>query len=311
MRTFAAMRRTLHRWNDRVDEALELERTPDVGGKCALWTGRIRGKAGRGPAHSPAMDWTLAYALIGALAVGATLGLMGSGGSILTVPILTYVVGQSEKVAIAGSLAIVGGISIVAAVPYERRGLVDWRSVAWFGLPGMAGAWLGAALSKGVDGSVQLLAFAALMVVAAALMLRQAPQAEPAAARSMRPVLKIAAEGLVVGVVTGFVGVGGGFLIVPALVLLGGLPMNRAVGTSLLVIAVKSFAGFAKYLQVLEELDLHLDWQVVGLFVAAGIAGSFGGAALSSRIPQAALRRGFGLFLLVVAAWVVAQNWPS
>ena len=254
---------------------------------------------------------TLILALLGALAVGLTLGLMGSGGSILTVPVLTYVVGQDDKVAIAGSLGIVGAISLVAAVPYARRGLVDWRSVVWFGLPGMAGAWIGAALSKHVAGSVQLLAFALLMVVAATLMLRKAPQAGAAEGRPRRSVLKIGAEGLVVGVITGFVGVGGGFLIVPALVLLGGLPMNIAVGTSLLVIAAKSFAGFAKYLDVLEAQHLQLDWQVMGLFAAAGIAGSFGGAALSSRIPQAALRRGFGLFLLVVAAWILARNWPS
>ena len=253
---------------------------------------------------------TLIMALLGALAVGLTLGLMGSGGSILTVPVLTYIVGQQDKVAIAGSLGIVGAISLVAAVPYAVRGLVDWRSVLWFGLPGMVGAWLGAALSKGVDGSVQLLAFAALMVVAAVLMLRKAPT-EAGATRPRRSVVKIGVEGLVVGVVTGFVGVGGGFLIVPALVLLGGLPMNIAVGTSLLVIAAKSFVGFAKYLDVLEAQNLQLDWQIMGLFVTAGIAGSFGGAALASRIPQAALRRGFGVFLLLVAAWIVTQNWPS
>ena len=90
---------------------------------------------------------TLIVALVGALLVGLVLGLMGSGGSILTVPVLTYLVGQHEKVAIAGSLAIVGGISLVASLPYARRALVDWRSVLWFGLPGMAGAWIGAALS--------------------------------------------------------------------------------------------------------------------------------------------------------------------
>jgi len=249
---------------------------------------------------------TLTVALVGALLVGLVLGLMGSGGSILTVPVLTYLVGQHEKVAIAGSLAIVGGISLVASLPYARRALVDWRSVIWFGLPGMAGAWIGAALSKHVSGAVQLGAFAALMLVAGVLMLRSAPT-EARQGAVARSVIKIGAEGLVVGIVTGFVGVGGGFLIVPALVLLGGLPMNHAVGTSLVIIAAKSWAGFAKYVQVLDELHLELDWQVIGLFVSAGIAGSFGGAALSSRVPQVALKKIFAVFLFVVAGYIVLQ----
>jgi uncharacterized membrane protein YfcA len=157
-----------------------------------------------------------------------------------------------------------------------------------------------------VSGAVQLGAFAALMLVAGVLMLRSAPT-EARQGAVARSVIKIGAEGLVVGIVTGFVGVGGGFLIVPALVLLGGLPMNHAVGTSLVIIAAKSWAGFAKYVQVLDELHLELDWQVIGLFVSAGIAGSFGGAALSSRVPQVALKKIFAVFLFVVAGYIVLQ----
>jgi hypothetical protein len=248
----------------------------------------------------------LILALLGAAVVGLSLGLMGSGGSILAVPVLVYLVGQDEKVAIAGSMGIVASISAIAAIPYARRGLVAWRSVLWFGLPGMAGAWIGAAASKHVAGAVQLSVFAALMLVAAYMMLRPAREATQAASRAAGLVV---VDGLVVGAVTGFVGVGGGFLIVPALVLLGGLEMRNAVATSLVVIALKSAVGFAKHLEVIDSLGLALDWQVIGLFVAAGVAGSHGGSILAARIPQAALKRAFGVFLLVMGAAIVAQNW--
>ncbi len=247
------------------------------------------------------------WALVGAVAIGLSLGLMGSGGSIITVPVLTYLVGQDEKVAIAGSLAIVGTISLVASLPYARRGLVDGRSVLWFGVPGMAGAWLGAWLSRFVSGGVQLTVFAGLMLVAAFFMWRPL-RGEGGAAAPRRAVAKIAAEGVAVGAVTGFVGVGGGFLIIPALVLLGGLPMHRAVGTSLAIIALKSYTGFSKYLDVLGELGLALDWQVLGTFSLLGVAGSFAGNAVGARLPQRALRRAFACFLFVVGAFIVTRG---
>lgn len=251
----------------------------------------------------------MVWALLGALLIGVSLGLMGSGGSILTVPVLAYLVGQDEKVAIAGSLGIVGGISLVAGIPYARQRLVDWRSVSWFGVPGMGGAYLGAWLSQFVSGTVQISVFAGLMLVAALLMLR--PMKEASTPTAPRSRWKIVLEGLVVGTVTGFVGVGGGFLIVPALVLLGGLSMHRAVGTSLCIIALKSFTGFAKYLDVLDAAGLRLDWQVLGVFVVVGVAGSFLGKAANSRLPQALLRRAFAAFLVVVGGYIVFQNLPQ
>lgn len=249
----------------------------------------------------------MVWALLGAVLIGLSLGLMGSGGSILTVPVLTYLVGQHEKVAIAGSLGIVGAISLVAALPYARRRLVDFRSVLFFGLPGMAGAYLGAFLSQFVPGTAQLVVFALLMLVAGFMMLRPlAPAgAAPAAPRALH---KIVLDGLVVGTVTGFVGVGGGFLIVPALVLLGGLPMHRAVGTSLLIISLKSMTGFWKYLDVLAGLELHLDWNILGVFAAIGIVGSFAGNALGTRLPQQVLRRAFAVFLFAVGALIVVKS---
>jgi len=250
------------------------------------------------------------WALLGALAVGLSLGLMGSGGSILTVPVLTYVVGQDEKVAIAGSLGIVGTISLVAAVPYALRRQLDSRSVLYFGLPGMLGAYSGAHASQYVTGAVQLAVFALLMLFAGVLMLRPQPAPDPTAAGT-RPAFKIVLEGLVVGAVTGFVGVGGGFLIVPALVLLGGLSMHRAVGTSLVIIALKSFVGFWKYAHVLRAADLALDPMILTTFSALGIAGSLAGRRVGTWLPQHVLRRVFAVFLFVVGAFVVLKSWPE
>ncbi len=245
--------------------------------------------------------------LLGALLVGLTLGLLGSGGSILTVPVLTLVIGQHEKVAIASSLAIVGGIAAVAAVRAWREGRVDGRSVLWFGLPGMVGSYGGAWMGGLVDGEVQLLAFAVLLLVAARSMLRP-PAAAAAVGQGTRPVVRIVADGLVVGAITGFVGVGGGFLIVPALGLLGGLPMATAVGTSLAIITLKSAAGFLKSAAVLEGLGLSLDWTVIGLFVAVGIAGTVAGQRLGRGLPEVRLRQAFAGLLVVVGTFTLVQG---
>ncbi len=242
---------------------------------------------------------------LGALAIGLSLGLLGSGGSILTVPVLIFLVGESEKVAIAESLAIVGGIALIGALPFALRRLVDWRSVAFFGVPGMAGAYLGAALSRYVSGPFQLAVFAVIMLVAAGLMFR--PPARPRASDDgrQRAPWKIGIEGLLVGVLTGFVGVGGGFLIVPALVLLGGLSMHLAIGTSLVIIALKSFTGFAKYLDVLASMGLAVNWQLIGMFVVIGAFGTLLGNWLGGRVPQQRLREAFAAFLVVMGVFVL------
>ena len=250
------------------------------------------------------------WALLGAVAIGLVLGLLGSGGSILTVPVLVYLAGQPDKVAIAESLAIVGAIAAVGAVPYARQRLVDWHSVLYFGVPGIAGTYGGAALSEWVPGAVQLALFAVVMILAAGLMLRGGQDAG-AAPRARQPLWLIAVEGLAVGVLTGLVGVGGGFLIVPALVLLGGLPMRLAVGTSLLIVAAKSAAGFVKYTDVLAQAGQHVDGSLIGLFAAIGIAGSFAGNALSQRVPQAQLRRAFAGFLVVMGAFILYREAPA
>ncbi|GAB5550132.1 MAG: hypothetical protein SangKO_098920 [Sandaracinaceae bacterium] len=253
------------------------------------------------------------YALLGAVAIGLVLGLLGSGGSILTVPVLVYLAGQPDKVAIAESLAIVGAIAAVGAVPYARQKLVDWHSVLYFGVPGIVGTYGGAALAKWIPGAVQLALFAVVMILAAGLMFRgrKGMEETDGAPRDRQPLWLIAIEGLLVGVLTGLVGVGGGFLIVPALVLLGGLSMRLAVGTSLLIIAAKSAAGFFKYTEVLAETGQHVDWQLIGLFAVIGIAGSFVGNALSQRVPQAQLKRGFAVFLVIMGGFILFREGPK
>lgn len=247
-------------------------------------------------------------AWIGALAIGLSLGLLGSGGSIITVPVLVYLVGQPEKIAIAGSLGVVGAIALVGALQNAARGRVDWRSVAWFGLPGMVGTYAGAWLSGYVHGAVQLTVFALVMLAAAVMMFRRA-RYEPAAG-SRRPLAKVVADGLAVGALTGFVGVGGGFLILPALVLLGGLGMHIAIGTSLAIIALNAFTGFAKHLHLLSLQGVSLDWKVLGTIALIGAAGSVAGSHFATRIPQAALRRVFAVFLVAMALFILYESGP-
>lgn len=247
------------------------------------------------------------FAWIGAALIGLSLGLLGSGGSILTVPVLVYLVGEPEKLAIAESLAIVGGISLIGAIPYALKRQIDWRSVLWFGIPGVVGTFLGAALSVYLSGVVQLLLFAVVMLLAAIMMFR--PQRGEVQAAHPRSPLKIGLEGLGVGVLTGLVGVGGGFLIIPALVLLGGLPMGLAVGTSLTIITLNSATGFFKHLNTLEGPGLH--WNLILMFTVIGILGSFLGARLGKKVSNESLKRGFAGFLVVMGLYVLATNVPK
>jgi len=252
-------------------------------------------------------------AIPGAIAIGISLGLLGSGGSILTVPVLVYLIGQDEKVAIAGSLFIVGSIALAGSLQFLHAGLIHWRSVLVFGLPGMAGTWFGAFVAGWVPGITQLALFAVVMLIASWLMLRP-PDLEGTGTgtdAAPRAVWKVAVDGLIVGVITGLVGVGGGFLIVPALVLLGGLTMRQAVATSLVVIALKSFSGFYKYLDVLAQQNLELDWRTLILVTGLGVAGSFAGSHFAKRVPQDKLKTGFGYFLIVMGVYILIRSVPT
>jgi len=245
---------------------------------------------------------------VGAVLVGLSLGLLGSGGSILTVPVLVYVLGMEEKTAIASSLAIVGSVALAGALLAALRRRVDLRSVLLFGLPGMAGTAAGAQLARHVSGTFQLVVFAGFMLGAAILMLRGRPPAEREAPRHA---VRLALDGVLVGAVTGFVGIGGGFLIVPALVIVGGLSMSLAVGTSLWIIAINAFTGFVRYRPVLESLGLHLDVTLLLPFIAVGAASSLAGNHFGARLPQARLRRIFGAALVLLGIYVMARSLPA
>lgn len=254
--------------------------------------------------------------ILGALTIGLTLGLLGSGGSILTVPVLVYLVGHSGKPAVAESLAIVGAISTIGAWRFQRQGQVDWWNVALFGVPATAGTYLGAAAGQYVADAWQLILNAMFMMLAAVLMYRNGCQPEkPTATVTATPRRQayywIVLEGLVVGAITGLVGVGGGSLIIPALVLLGGLPMRLAVGTSLVIIAIKSYVGFFKYHHELDPLTQAIDWTTIGSFAAVGIVGTLIGEALSQRLPQNFLKRAFAIMLIPMSIFVLAQEIPK
>ncbi len=241
--------------------------------------------------------------------------MLGSGGSILTVPVLVYLFGQDEKQAIAGSLLVVGLIALSGAIPQARGRRVDWAAVGWFGLPGVASASLGTFAGTLVGNGVQMLVFSLTMLAASVMLLRPAPppadqeHAQPAP-RSAATLARLVAGGIAVGVLTGFVGVGGGFLIVPALVLILRRPIGIAVGTSLVIITLNAASGFAANLPRILAGDLALDPLVLGTVTALGIAGSLAGGRLGAHIPPQQLRRGFGLLLLPLAALVLWSNLP-
>jgi uncharacterized membrane protein YfcA len=242
----------------------------------------------------------LALGLALAAVIGLSLGLLGGGGSILTVPVLVYVLGYAAKPAIAMSLPIVGVTSLIGAALHWRRGNVRVGMACTFGLFAMVGAFVGAKLSILLSGGAQLALLAIVMSAAAASMLRT--QHDLGSTASWRPVLLIAVA-LGVGVLTGLVGIGGGFLVVPALVLLARVPMRQAVGTSLLVIAMNAASGFAGYVG-----SVKVDWTFLTEFTAAAVAGAFAGTSLIARVPQPALKRGFAVFLMAVGGFVLYMN---
>ncbi len=247
----------------------------------------------------------VALTLVLAGLVGVSLGPLGGGGSILTVPLLVYVTGLDAKEAIAASLVVVGATSAVGALGHARRGRVRWRTGLLFGAAGLTGAFLGGLLGGHLPGNILLGAFALMMVATSLAMLRGRGSDAPVQHGDL-PVGRVLVDGIVVGLVTGLVGAGGGFLVVPALALLGGMPMGAAVGTSLVVIAMKSLGGVAGYLS-----SVTLDWGLVAAVTAAAMAGSLVGGRLAGRVPEDALRRVFAWFVLVMGGVVLSQQLPG
>lgn len=237
-------------------------------------------------------------------AIGLTLGLLGGGGSILTVPALVYLVGQSPQTAVTASLIIVGANSMLGAYFHRAQGTLNWRVALTFGGVGMIAAYWSAGLSHFFSSTVLLILFALLMIAVGALMILRKTPTEDTAKTHSWPAILLGGAG--VGMLTGFLGVGGGFLIVPALVMLVGLPMRQAVGTSLVIIAMNSLAGVLGHLG-----QTAIDYVTIALFVAAGLGGTFLGTALTKIIRAEQLRQLFAGFVILLALFLLYDNLPK
>jgi hypothetical protein len=247
-------------------------------------------------------DLDVILAIVLSLPIGISLGLLGGGGSILTVPVLIYALGVEEKSAIATSLLVVGVTSAFAAISHARNGNVVWRVSLVFAAAGMVGAFLGGFVAKFIPAAILLTLFAVIMFGTSFAMWRGRKNTTHSKDVPL-PIPKILVEGLIVGLVTGLVGAGGGFLVVPALALLGGLPMHQAVGSSLVVIALKSFAGYAGYAS-----HTTTDWKLTAIVASAAVVGSLFGGLISKKIPQEMLRRGFAIFVFVMAIFLFGKQ---
>lgn len=244
-------------------------------------------------------------AIVPGVLIGTALGLLGGGGSVLTVPIFVYVLGFDPKAAIAMSLAVVGTASVVGTVAHWRAGRVNLRIGALFGAVAMLGTLGGARLGLFLAGTTQLLLFGVVMLAAAGIMLRggTAHASEKSGDAGLgRTVAPLVMGGLFVGLLTGVVGVGGGFLIVPALLFIR-VPLPEAIGTSLLIIAANCAIGVWSYLGQVE-----IAWTAVALVTASMVPGIAFGTYLHRFVPQRLLRGGFAVFLAVMAAFILYQN---
>ena len=253
-------------------------------------------------------------AILAGAITGIVLGLFGSGGSSIAMPALMYLLDVEAKSAIAMSMGIVAVTATVSGWDNWRRGNVDLKVAAMFGFFGVIGTYGGARLGVYTPVQVQLTLFALVMYAAAWKMLQIKKQPVSQLAMAGGPPLPedevisahmghIAAHGVGVGVLTGLVGVGGGFLIVPALVLLSGIPMKLAIGTSLVIVAAKSYSGFAGYVGA-----VPVDWTTMALFTTVTVAGSFVGTRIAHRFSQATLKRSFGIFLVFVASYILLKT---
>lgn len=253
----------------------------------------------------------LILVILAGAATGIVLGLFGSGGSIIAMPALMYLLGVEAKSAIAMSLGIVAVTATISAWDHWRHRNVDLRVALVFGFFGVVGTFAGAKVGVATPVVVQLVLFALVMYAAAWKMLKPALVPQLSAAGGLPPPERnvevrmghIAAHGIGVGALTGVVGVGGGFLIVPALALLSGLRMKLAIGTSLAIVAAKSYAGFFGYLGA-----VAIDWTTMIAFTGVTIAGSFAGTRLAHRFSPEMLKRGFGGFLVLVATYILLKS---
>ena len=237
------------------------------------------------------------------LAIGLLLGLLGGGGSILAVPALVYVLGQDVRSATTTSLLVVGATALAGVLAHARGRHVAWHCALAFGAIGGVGALAGTALNRNLDEHLILVLFALVLLAAAWAMLRQRPPVQARAQRGWMTVFPIA---LGVGVLTGFFGVGGGFLIVPALVVLLGMPMELAVGTSLLVIALTSALALSAHLA-----SGAIQWPIAVAMTGSAIVGALAGSTVGGRVAQERLRQGFAGLIVAIGAVLLAKNAPA
>lgn len=259
------------------------------------------------------MDILYIFGYISALIIGISLGLIGGGGSILAVPVLAYLFSINEKAATAYSLFIVGASALLGGWKQHLKGLVDWKTAMVFGIPAIIGVtvvrhFVVPAMPnilfelEGFEFTRRMAMFglfAVLMVPAAYSMLKKQQLKEVVGEVDYNYTL-ILAEGLIVGGITGMIGAGGGFLIIPALVILANVEMKVAIGTSLIIIAIKSLMGFF----LGDALTMDIDWVFLGLFTGLSFVGIFIGSYLSNFIDGNKLKKGFGYFILVMAAFI-------
>jgi len=250
--------------------------------------------------------------IVAGIMTGVLLGIFGSGGSIVTMPALLYLLDVEPKSAIAMSMGIVAVTAGITALQHWQRGNVNLKVTLVFGLFGVLGTYAGARLGVITPVFIQLTLFALVMYLAAWRMLKPVALHKSVGAACTECAdgfcddlnyREIAVHGIAVGVLTGLVGVGGGFLIVPALVLLSGLPMKQAVGTSLGIVTLKSVAGFAGYAGA-----VAIDYSLMATFTLIAVTGSLAGSHLAHRLPADLLKKGFGGFLLLIASYILIQQ---
>ncbi len=243
----------------------------------------------------------LALGAVLSLVIGVTLGMLGGGGAILTLPMLLYVLRVEPKAAIAITLFVVGTTSVFGAAAPARAGAVRWKTSAIFAAAAMPAAFFGGRLGKFVPATVLLVLFSIIMLVAAGAMLKGRSQPEHARPASLA---KSVVLGAGVGGLSGLVGAGGGFLVVPALTLFGGVAIREAIGSSLVVIALQSFAGFMGQIG-----HVDVDWRLLTVIAATSAGGSLIGAALAAKVPPKGLRRGFGWLVIATGVLMLAKQF--
>lgn len=238
--------------------------------------------------------------------VGISLGLLGGGGSILTVPILIYIIKLPPKLAIALSLGIVGISGIAGVIGHLKNKNIIFKISIIFGIFAAIGTILGTKIAGFMSAQIQLILFAITMLAASILMIKgrkESTNQNNQINYDLKKILFVGVQATLVGVLTGIVGVGGGFLIVPALVLLMNVPMKKAVGSSLLIISFNSLVGFLSYTKTIQ-----IPYEFFIKFCAFSIVGIILGTYFSTKVPQEKLKKGFGLFLVVMGIFVFVKN---